>query len=129
MPLRADMYREKAAEAKNRAAEASNPHVKSAFKEVARGWLLLAEQMVTRPLGSSGGAPILQPPISMGVPETPPEPSFGLCAPHGRAGFSFAKRTRRQALWRSNGRDWTEGFTHNRLERSPLRRHYVTSRL
>ena len=43
MSLRADMYRQKAAEAKNRAAEASNPHVKSAFKEVARGWLLLAE--------------------------------------------------------------------------------------
>jgi hypothetical protein len=39
------MYRQKAAEAKNRAAEASNPHVKSAFKEVARGWLVLAEQM------------------------------------------------------------------------------------
>jgi hypothetical protein len=37
------MYRQKAAEAKNRAAEASNPHVKSAFKEVARGCLVLAE--------------------------------------------------------------------------------------
>jgi hypothetical protein len=45
MSARADMYRQKAAEAKNRAAEASNPHVKSAFKEVARGWLVLAEQM------------------------------------------------------------------------------------
>jgi len=45
MSLRADMYRQKAPEAKNRAAEANNPHVKSAFKEVARGWLLLAEQM------------------------------------------------------------------------------------
>jgi len=44
-PLRADMYRQKAAEAKIRAAEASNPHVKSAFTEVARGWQLLAEQM------------------------------------------------------------------------------------
>jgi hypothetical protein len=38
-------YRQKAAEAKNRAAQASNPHIKSAFKEVARGWLVLAEQM------------------------------------------------------------------------------------
>ena len=45
MSLRADVYRQKAAEAKNRAAEASNPHVKSAFKEVARAWLVLAEQM------------------------------------------------------------------------------------
>ena len=45
MSLRTDIYREKAAEAKNRAAEASNPHVKSAFKEVARAWLVLAEQM------------------------------------------------------------------------------------
>jgi hypothetical protein len=41
----ADMYRQKAAEAKNRAAQASNPHVKSAFKEVARAWLVLAEQI------------------------------------------------------------------------------------
>jgi hypothetical protein len=45
MSLRADMYRRKAAEAKNRTAEASNPHVKSEFKEVARGWPVLAEQM------------------------------------------------------------------------------------
>jgi hypothetical protein len=45
MSSRADMYRQKAAEAKNRAAQASNPHVKSAFKEVARAWLVLAEQI------------------------------------------------------------------------------------
>ena len=45
MSLRADMYRQKAAEAKNRAGYLPLPHVKSAFKEVARGWLLLAEQM------------------------------------------------------------------------------------
>jgi hypothetical protein len=44
MSLRSDMYRQRAAEAKNRAAQASNPHVKTAFEEVARGWLLLAEQ-------------------------------------------------------------------------------------
>jgi hypothetical protein len=41
----ADMYRQKAAEAKNRAAQANNPHVKSAFREVARAWLILAEQI------------------------------------------------------------------------------------
>jgi hypothetical protein len=45
MSPRSDMYRQRAAEAKNRATQASNPHVKTAFKEVARGWLLLAEQM------------------------------------------------------------------------------------
>jgi hypothetical protein len=39
------MYRQRAADAKNRATQTNNPHVKSAFKEVARGWLLLAEQM------------------------------------------------------------------------------------
>jgi hypothetical protein len=39
------MYRQRAAEANNRAAQASNPHVKTTFEEVARGWLLLAEQM------------------------------------------------------------------------------------
>ena len=45
MSRRADMYRQRAAEAKNRAMQVSNPHVKIAFQEVARGWLLLAEQM------------------------------------------------------------------------------------
>jgi hypothetical protein len=39
------MYRQRAADAKNRATQTNNPHVKGAFKEVARGWLLLAEQM------------------------------------------------------------------------------------
>jgi hypothetical protein len=39
------MYRQRAADAKNRATQTNNPHVKSAFKEVARGWLLLTEQM------------------------------------------------------------------------------------
>jgi len=41
----ADMYRQRAAEAKKSSARASNPSVKSAFQEVARGWLVLAEQM------------------------------------------------------------------------------------
>ena len=45
MSLRADMYRQKAVGAKHRAAGASNPSVKAAFEEVARGWLVLAEQM------------------------------------------------------------------------------------
>jgi hypothetical protein len=34
-----------AAECRKRAAQASNPSIKSAYQEVARGWLLLAEQM------------------------------------------------------------------------------------
>jgi hypothetical protein len=38
------MYRQRAAEAKNRAAQTTSPSIKSAFEEVARGWLLLAEQ-------------------------------------------------------------------------------------
>jgi len=45
MSPRSHMYRQRAADAKNRATQTNNPHVKSAFKEVARGWLLLAEQM------------------------------------------------------------------------------------
>jgi hypothetical protein len=45
MAPRADMYRQKAAEAKNRAAQARNSHVKSAFKAVARAWLVLAEHI------------------------------------------------------------------------------------
>jgi hypothetical protein len=44
MSLRADRYRQRAAEAENCAAQTSNPSIKSAFEEVARGWLLLAEQ-------------------------------------------------------------------------------------
>ena len=39
------MYRQRAAEARTRAAQASNPATKKAFEDVARGWLLLAEQM------------------------------------------------------------------------------------
>jgi hypothetical protein len=45
MSPRSDIYRQRAAEAKNRATQTSNPHVKTAFQEVARAWLLLAEQM------------------------------------------------------------------------------------
>jgi hypothetical protein len=41
MSLRADIYRQRAAEAKQSAAQAKNPSIKSAFKEVARGWLVL----------------------------------------------------------------------------------------
>jgi len=45
MSLRADVYRQKAAEAKQSAARARNPFIKSAFEEVVRGWLVLAEQI------------------------------------------------------------------------------------
>jgi hypothetical protein len=45
MSLRADMYRQKASEAKQSAARAKNPSLRRAFEEVARGWLVLAEQI------------------------------------------------------------------------------------
>ena len=45
MSLRADTYRQKAAETKQSAAQAKNPSLKSAFEEVARGRLVLAEQI------------------------------------------------------------------------------------
>jgi hypothetical protein len=45
MSLRADNYRQKAAEAKQSAAKATNLSIKKAFEEVAGGWLVLAEQM------------------------------------------------------------------------------------
>jgi hypothetical protein len=45
MSLRADTDRQKAAEAKQRAARAKDLSVKSAFEDVARGWLVLAEQV------------------------------------------------------------------------------------
>jgi hypothetical protein len=41
----AELYRQKAADAKRRAAQAKDPYVKRAFEEVAAGWRVLAEQM------------------------------------------------------------------------------------
>jgi hypothetical protein len=41
---RAEMCREKAAEAKRSAARAQHPSIRTAFEEVARKWLLLAEE-------------------------------------------------------------------------------------
>jgi hypothetical protein len=45
MSLRADRYRQRAAEAKDRAAQAQNPFIKSAFENVAATWIALAEQV------------------------------------------------------------------------------------
>jgi hypothetical protein len=45
MSSRADMYRQRAADAKNRAAQARDPSIKSAFENVAAGWVALAEQV------------------------------------------------------------------------------------
>jgi hypothetical protein len=45
MSPRADVYRQKAADAKGRAAQAKNSSIKNAFEEVANVWLLLAEQV------------------------------------------------------------------------------------
>jgi hypothetical protein len=39
------MCRQQAADAKKRSAQANDLSVKGAFEEVARGWLVLAEQM------------------------------------------------------------------------------------
>jgi hypothetical protein len=39
------MYRQRAADAKQSAARAKNPWIKSAFEEAAAGWHVLAEQM------------------------------------------------------------------------------------
>jgi hypothetical protein len=44
MSLRADIYRQKAAEAKQSAARARIPSIKQAFEEVANGWVVRAEQ-------------------------------------------------------------------------------------
>jgi hypothetical protein len=44
MSLRMDACRERAADAKRRAAKVKKPYMKRAFEEVAHGWLLLAEQ-------------------------------------------------------------------------------------
>jgi hypothetical protein len=39
----ADVYRQRAADAKQRAAQAKDPSVKRAFEEVAAGWRVLAD--------------------------------------------------------------------------------------
>ncbi len=45
MSSRADVYRQRAADAKRRAVQAKDLSVKKAFEEVGKGWLVLAEQM------------------------------------------------------------------------------------
>src|SRR4029453_19388094 len=45
MSLPAGLYRQRAADAKKRAAQAKDPSVKRAFEEVTAGWRVLAEQM------------------------------------------------------------------------------------
>jgi hypothetical protein len=45
MSLRADRYRQRAAEAKDRATQAKDSSIKSAFENVAAGWVALAEQV------------------------------------------------------------------------------------
>jgi hypothetical protein len=41
----ADLYRQRAADAKNRAAQAKDLFIKSAFEHVVAGWVALAEQV------------------------------------------------------------------------------------
>jgi hypothetical protein len=45
MSVRADRYRQRAAETKDRAAQARDPSIRSAFENVAAGWVVLAEQV------------------------------------------------------------------------------------
>ncbi len=44
-PHRADSYRQRAADAKNRAAQARDPSIKSALENVAADWVALADQV------------------------------------------------------------------------------------
>src|SRR5262249_61495268 len=54
----------------------------------------------------------------------PVRPTFEVA--NSWAGFSSARRARRKSFRRSDGGDWTERLTRNRLEDSPLRWHYFT---
>src|SRR5262245_17126483 len=54
----------------------------------------------------------------------PARPPFEVA--HSWAGFSSARGARRKSFRRSNGGDWTERLTRNRLEHPPLRWHYFT---
>ena len=45
MNLRAEQYRRRGTEAQQRAAQTTDLGVKEAFKELARGWFVLAEQV------------------------------------------------------------------------------------
>src|SRR5262245_45353724 len=53
----------------------------------------------------------------------PARPPFGL--PHS-GGVLVCETSPPKSFRRSNGGDWTEGLTRNRLEHSPPRRHYFT---
>src|SRR5262249_42689370 len=79
---------------------------------------------LTRPLVSSSETPLFHSSQPGWSPR--PRPSLPLGWPPSGAGFSSARRARRKVFRRSNGGDWTEGLTRNRLEHSPLRRHYFT---
>ena len=52
----------------------------------------------------------------------PARPPFTNAARSG--GVLVCERNPPKSSWRRNGGDWTEEFTRNRLEPSPLRRHY-----
>jgi hypothetical protein len=47
MSPRADRYRQRAAEAKDRAAQAQNPSINSAFENVAAGWIACGSALET----------------------------------------------------------------------------------
>ena len=62
---------------------------------------------------------------TVGVPETPPEPPFRIATQSG--GVLVCETNQPISFRRSNGGDWTEALTRNRLEHSPLRRHYFNA--
>ena len=61
----------------------------------------------------------------VGIPETPPEPPFRIATQSG--GVLVCETNQPISFRRSNGGDWTEALTRNRLEHSPLRRHYFNA--
>src|SRR5215813_14350193 len=52
-----------------------------------------------------------------------PRPGTSLYTPRHSGGVFVCETSPPKSFRRSNGGDWTEGLTRNRLERSPLRRH------
>ena len=76
------------------------------------------------PTGSSSRSPLLRSPrIQPWGSRDPARPPFGL---RHSGGVFVCETSPPKSFRRSNGGDWTERLTRNRLEHSPLRWHYFT---
>ena len=100
------MYRQKAAEIKQKARRAQNPSAKRAFEEVARAWLLLAEQIAWM-----DSQKVYTP--SEKMIKTPNRVSvIGALPPDYRHGYSGCKDSGKQQVIHRQSETTTKGGEH-----------------